>query len=366
MKDDAVNPIIRKFVRNQNDIDIDRYSSKGGFGELYFGKRNVFDDRVALKFYELDAHGNGHEEAQLLKQINHENVLPIIDARVIDDKIAYYLTPEMSGGDLQNVIDNYIITSYVGITVVQKILTGLNELHKEPNRMVHRDLKTFNILVDLQDGVKTYLADFGTIKKLGSSSSSVTASQFTFLYRTPEAITSNQHLIESDIYQVGIILYQILGGNFPMNSPYQWLKGRHKKKYDSLDFWQKDAYLSNYLNELIIKGRLLDLNSLPKYVDNKLKTIIRTATRQDPNRRYQSCADFIKALFDYQKVVKDWWVDNNIVHGKCLKRGCLYRIVSKGGKLIAETSKNGTIWRKKFEGDIHSLIKQINEHNCAK
>lgn len=55
MNDSAVNPIIKKFVREQKDISIDRYSDKGAYGELYFGTRNVFGDRVALKFYQLDA-----------------------------------------------------------------------------------------------------------------------------------------------------------------------------------------------------------------------------------------------------------------------------------------------------------------------
>jgi serine/threonine protein kinase len=165
MNDSAVNPIIKKFVREQKDILIDRYSDKGAYGELYFGTRIVFGDRVALKFYQLDASGNGHEEAQLLKNISHENILPIIDARILDSDIAYYLTPEMSGGDLQNVIDKFTIPSDVGVTICQNILKGLNELHKDPNRMVHRDLKTYNILVDLKNGVETYLADFGTIKK---------------------------------------------------------------------------------------------------------------------------------------------------------------------------------------------------------
>jgi eukaryotic-like serine/threonine-protein kinase len=66
MNDTTVNPLIRKFVREQKDILIDRYSDKGAYGALYFGQRIIMQDRVALKFYELDASGNGHEEAQLL------------------------------------------------------------------------------------------------------------------------------------------------------------------------------------------------------------------------------------------------------------------------------------------------------------
>lgn len=361
MNDTSVNPIIRKFVRDQKDIKIDRYSDKGAYGALYFGERTIMQDRVALKFYELDSAGNGHEEAQLLKQINHENILPIIDARIIDNKIAFYLTPEMSGGDLQDVITKYIIPSNIGSTICQNILKGLNELHKEPNRMVHRDLKTYNVLVDLKNGVKTYLADFGAIKKISANSSNVTASKYTILYRTPEALNSNLHFIESDIYQVGIILYQVLGGFFPMKNPESWLKGRDKKKYDLLEDWQKRGFLINYINDKITKGKLLDLNSLPPYVDKRLKTIIRTATRIDYNLRYQSCADFLRALYDHQKGAKSWWIDNGILHSKCLKKNNYYRIVKRKTELIAESSKDNISWRKKFSGTESELITKINK-----
>lgn len=365
MNDSTVNPIIRKFVREQKDITIDRYSNKGAYGELYFGTRNIIGDRVALKFYELNSEGNGHQEAQLLKKIsqNNDNILPIIDARILNDKIAFYLTPEMSGGDLQNVIDSYIIPLDISVTVVRNILKGLNELHKEPNRMVHRDLKTYNILVDLKNGVETYLADFGTIKQIQPNNSSVTASKFTILYRTPEALSNNQHSIESDIYQVGIILFQILGGYFPMKNPENWIKGREKKKFDKLENWEKQGFLVNYINDQILKGKLLDINTLPEYVDSRLKTIIRTATNVNPNFRYQSCADFLKALYDQQKGSKSWWIDNDIIHAKCLKHKNLYRIVKRKNNLIVEISKDGNNWRKKFDGNKMELIKKIKEHN---
>jgi len=111
MDDSAVDPRIRKFLSEQDDFLIDKYSNKGGFGELYFGKRKILGDRVALKFYNIKD-GSGHEEAKLLQKITHENILPILDARMIDDEISFYLTPEMSGGDLQNIIDSYIVRRF--------------------------------------------------------------------------------------------------------------------------------------------------------------------------------------------------------------------------------------------------------------
>lgn len=347
MKDEAVNPIIRDFVRTQADVEIDRYSDKGGFGELYFGKRKIFNDRVALKFYPLDENGDGHEEPILLKEITHENILTLIDARIIDDRIAYYLTPEISGGDLQNIIDNYILSTEKAVSIVQGVLKGLTELHKPPLNLVHRDLKTYNILVDKNDG-KAFLADFGTIKKIPDGQDYVSASKYTFLYRPAEVLLENKYTKQSDLYQMGIILYQALGGHFPMKRPAEWLEGRKLLKFNQLDPFEQQTFLRNHLEELIVKGKIINTDTLPIFINKKLKSIIKTATNPDFQKRYSTCADFLKALFDYQKNSKDWWIDNDIIHAYNKKTKREYRIVKRKKELVTEWKNEKTDWRKDF------------------
>lgn len=359
MNDSAVDPRIRQFITEQRDIIIDRYSNKGGFGELYFGKRIILGDRVALKFYNLND-GSGHEEAQLLKKISHENILPILDARIIDKDISFYLTPEMSGGDLQNIIDKFIVPTDISIEIIVNVLKALTELHKDGNRMVHRDLKTGNVLVDLNDGVKTYLADFGTIRKIPKEDNFVNASTYSFLYRPYEALIENKYYIESDIYQVGIILYQVLGGKFPMNTPIEWLTARELKKYNQLPTdLEKSDYLRFCLNNLIVKCKILDLNSLPVYIPTRLKTIIKKATSVDYNKRYKSTSEFIKALFDYQKIAKIWWIESDVIYAKCPKKKVFYRILKSDPNYILQQSKDKTNWRKKAEGKLKRMIEEI-------
>lgn len=359
MDDSAVDPRIKKFLADQEDILIDRYSSKGGFGELYFGKRKILGDRVALKFYNLKD-GSGHEEAKLLKTITHENILPIYDARMIDDEISFYLTPEMSGGDLQNIIDSYIVDTNVGLEIILNVLKALTELHKNGNSLLHRDLKTGNILVDLKNGIKTYLADFGTIKKLPNNKDFVSASTYSFLYRPYEALIDDKYFKESDIYQVGIILYQILGGKFPMKNPIEWLNPRELKKHNSLsNDIEKLDYLRFTINNLIIKGKILDTDSLPIFVNNKLKSIIKKATTLDYSKRYNSTSEFSKAIFDYQKNAKIWWNENDIIYATCPKKKTKFRIIKEKKIFILQHSKNGIAWRKKSEGILKDLIKEI-------
>lgn len=359
MNDSAVDPRIKKFLSEQEDFLIDRYSNKGGFGELYFGKRNILGDRVALKFYNVKD-GSGHEEAKLLLTITHENILPILDARMIDNEISFYLTPEMSGGDLQNVIDNYIVDTAIGIEIITNILKALNELHKNGNTLVHRDLKTGNILVDLKEGVKTYLADFGTIRKLPDNQDYVSASTYSFLYRPSEALLDNKYFKTSDIYQVGIILYQVLGGKFPMKTPQEWLTPRELKKFHSFSTdGERFDFLRFTLNSLILKGKLLDYDSLPPFVNARLKTIIKKATSIDQAKRFQSTAEFMKALFDYQKSAKGWWIENDIINAICPKSKINYKIIKDKRDYILQHSKDGINWRKKAQGTLKELIKQL-------
>ena len=355
MNDSSVDPRIKKFLSEQEDILIDRYSNKGGFGELYFGKRKILGDRVALKFYSIKD-GSGHEEAKLLQKITHENILPILDARMIDDEISFYLTPEMSGGDLQNIIDNYIVDTEIGIEIIVNILKALTELHKSDNSLVHRDLKTGNILVDLKNGVKTFLADFGTIRKLPNNQDYVAASTYSFLYRPCEALLYNKYFKESDIYQVGIILYQVLGGKFPMKTLHEWLTPRELKKYHSLP---TDGERLFTLNNLITKGKLLDLDSLPIYINNRLKTIIKKATSVDYAKRFHSTSEFMKALFDYQKTAKKWWIESDIIFAVCPKSTTRYKIFKDKKNYIMQHSKDGVNWRKKCEATLKELIKKL-------
>lgn len=359
MNDSAVDPRIKKFLSEQEDIQIDRYSNKGGFGELYFGMRKILGDRVALKFYNIKD-GSGHEEAILLKTINHENILPIFDARMIDDEISFYLTPEMSGGDLQNIIDTYIINTNIAIEIISNVLKALTELHKNGNSLLHRDLKTGNILVDLKDGVKTYLADFGTIIKLPNNQDYVTASTYSFFYRPCEALLENKYYKESDIYQVGIILYQTLGGFFPIKNPHEWLNSRELKKLNSFTSdGEKIDFLRFTINDLIVKGKLLNYDSLPQFINNKLKSIIKKATSNDYTKRYKSTSEFLKAIFDYQKTAKIWWQNNDIIFAVCPKSKMNYRIIKDNKIYILQHCKNGVNWRKKSEGSLKELIKSL-------
>jgi serine/threonine protein kinase len=359
IKDSDVDEPIKQFVRNQNDIDIDRYSNTGANGELYFGQRKILKDRVALKFYYYNSNISSHQEPLLLKEVKHDNILEIYDARIISDQYAYFLTPEINGGDLQKFQDKFIISTATAISVTQGILKGLSELHKSPNDFVHRDLKPNNILID-EDTLQPFIADFGSIKKIPEASNSVVASKSTFIYKPFESVVDGDYFKQSDIYQIGVVLFQLLGGVFP-GAAADWLTERQKNKLTKIsgnfEQWQ---FIEECINQKIVKGKLLDLNSLPPFISKKLKGIIRTATHVDKSKRYETCAEFLKDLFDYQKSAKDWWIDDSVFYanGKGKQEFRIYR--DKKGYIL-ENRKNGNSWRKdnKHSGKLKDIIDKI-------
>lgn len=360
IKDDQADEPIKKFVREQTDIIIDRYSDTGANGELYFGKRKILGDRVALKFYYYNSSESSHQEPLLLKGVKHDNILEIFDAKIIDNQYAYFLTPEISGGDLHKFIENNIISTKTAISIIQGILKGLSELHNEPNNFVHRDLKPNNILID-KASLKPYIADFGSIKKLPEAKGSVVASKNTFIYKPYEAIIDSIYTKQSDIYQVGVILFQLLNGYFP-NAPFDWLNQKQRKKINKISGnFEQWEYIEDCIYRKILSSSLLDNNSLPVYIDTSLKRIINTATNNDLIKRYKSCAEFLKALFDYSKIAKDWRTEDNVIFA-IDKNKTEYKIYDSKKGYILETKKNDGNWRKdnRHNGKIDEIISLLS------
>jgi serine/threonine protein kinase len=136
---------IQDFVRNTPDINVYEYVRRGFNGDVYFGKRIKMNDDVVLKFYWSHAKYDATEEAVILRHIKHDNILNIYDLRFLPPNYAYFLTPLISGGDLQGIIESRRLSSKETLQIISGVLLGLTELHSK-HKLVHRDLKPGNIL----------------------------------------------------------------------------------------------------------------------------------------------------------------------------------------------------------------------------
>jgi serine/threonine protein kinase len=286
---------IQDFVRSTPDIDVYSYIRRGCNGEVYFGKRKKMGDEVVLKFYPAHPNYDETEEAVILMSIKHKNVLEIYDLRFLPPYYAYFLTPNISGGDLQGIIDKRKPSTKESLEIISGILMGLTELHSAHN-LVHRDLKPGNILLNLTDN-RPIIADLGAIKKIDKADGFVTASKSTYLYLPPEAILKNEYYFQSDIYQVGIILFQLLGGFFPVDEPYKWLSLREDKQINAIRN-SKDRHIKfeELIGKKILTGKLADTNSLPYYLDAAFKRVLNKALHYYYDNRYQNTSLFLKAV----------------------------------------------------------------------
>lgn len=190
-----------------------RELGKGGFGEVWLAeKRSQFvTKKVAVKL-PLDEQVDFEaiqKEAELWEQASgHANVLPIIDADVIDGQVVI-VSEYADGGSLADKLKrDGKLTIGKAVEMTIGILNGLEFLHNRG--IIHRDIKPANILLQ---GDNPRLADFGISRAMQTSSISSTIIG-TDSYMSPESFRGLR-TVQTDIWSVGVVLYQLLNGRLP-------------------------------------------------------------------------------------------------------------------------------------------------------
>ncbi len=247
-----------------------RQLGRGAFGLVWLAERRgaFATTQVALKLA-LDDEPNLAalaQESRLWAQLGgHNNVLPIIEA----DKYGDYMvlvSEYAPDGSLEGWLKKHggvapSIEAAVAMTI--GILNGLEHLHSK--KVIHRDLKPANILLQ---GDIPRLADFGLARVLKSTMQS-TGVAGTPAYMAPE-VFSGERFVQSDLWSVGVILYQMLSGRLP--------------------FPQIDI--------MALLGAIAHRNPepLPNYIPVQLTQIITQALQKDITKRFQSAAEMRNTL----------------------------------------------------------------------
>ncbi len=247
-----------------------RQLGRGAFGLVWLAERRgaFATTQVALKIAledepDLDAIA---QESQLWAQLGgHPNVLPIIEADKYDQYIVI-VSEYAPDGTLNSWLKKHngiapSIEAAVAMTI--GILNGLEHLHSK--KIIHRDLKPANILLQ---GDAPRLADFGLARVLKSSLKSGGVAG-TPAYMAPE-VFDGERSVGSDLWSVGVILYQMLSGRLP--------------------FPQSDLMA---LLGAIIKSKY---ENLPDYIPFTLAQVVARALQKNPMNRYQSVAEMRSAL----------------------------------------------------------------------
>lgn len=202
----------------------DRYKiigkiGSGGMANVYLAQDLILERQVAVKMMSLTF--NEDEESDNLRRFQrealstteliHPNIVNIYD--VGEGERPYIVMEYVNGTDLKKYIqDNHPIPYSKVIKIMSQILSGISYAHR--NGVIHRDIKPHNILIDKEGTVK--ITDFGIAVALSQNSITQTNSILgSVQYISPEQARGNMVTKQSDIYSLGIVLYEMLTGVVP-------------------------------------------------------------------------------------------------------------------------------------------------------
>lgn len=274
--------------------------SRGASGYLYFARNRISNATVAIKFYSGLPGDERHDEPRRLQSISSPNVLQILDARNVSDEWAYFVTPRCTGGDIDDLIHKRP-SVYEAIDVTLGVCAGVSAIHAQG--MIHRDLKPANIVIE---GLTPKIADFGSVKLIVAGDTVFSATQHTVLYRPPESFATRIYTVKGDVYQIGLLLYQLLGGYLPYDGT-AYLTVQERKIYDALpDDIERSIYVDEAIRERAQSGSLIDFGTLPPWISEAGRRAIRQMTSPDPSVRSTNAADIAAQLTHLRSVLSDW------------------------------------------------------------
>lgn len=187
---------------------------RGGMATVYLGHDLNFQRDVAIKVlppqfsHDPTFHERFQKEARTIALLEHNAVVPVYDYGEEGDW-PYLVMRYMAGGSLADRLKSGPLPLEKAADVTQRMGAALDKAHKQ--NFIHRDLKPGNVLFDDED--YAYLADFGIVR-LAESTHTVTMIG-TPDYMTPEQIRGMDVDYRSDIYQLGILLFEMLAGQKP-------------------------------------------------------------------------------------------------------------------------------------------------------
>jgi non-specific serine/threonine protein kinase len=189
----------------------------GGMGEVYLAEDSKLNRRVAMKF--LPAHLVSNEEirtrfvreAQTLAKVNHPNIVSIYDVSDFEGR-PFYVMELVEGESLHHYAHKTPLSIDTIVEYAIQICQGLSEAHRAG--IVHRDIKSANIAVDRQGRIR--LLDFGLAAVAGDDKITKTGSTLgTVAYMSPEQVSGRGVDHRSDLFSLGVVLYELLAGTTP-------------------------------------------------------------------------------------------------------------------------------------------------------
>ncbi|WP_246940071.1 Stk1 family PASTA domain-containing Ser/Thr kinase [Bacillus pinisoli] len=190
----------------------------GGMANVYLAKDMILERNVAVKVLRPDFSNDEefirrfHREAQAATSLNHPNIVSIYDVGE-EDNIFYIVMEHIDGTTLKQYIQKYgPLSNEESVNIMIQLTSALANAHE--NHIVHRDIKPQNILIDENGIVK--VTDFGIAVALSSTTITQTNSFLGSVhYLSPEQARGGMATKKSDVYSLGIVMFELLTGRMP-------------------------------------------------------------------------------------------------------------------------------------------------------
>src|ERR1700686_2416367 len=194
-------------------------AGRGGMGEVYRAEDLKLSQIVAIKFLpaslseDAGALARFHSEVRIARQVSHPNVCRVFD--IGDAEGVPFLTMEYVGGeDLASLIRRIgRLSGDKAIEIARQVCAGLAAAHERG--VIHRDLKPANLMLDGTGKIR--ITDFG-LASIAASLEGVDAKAGTPAYMAPEQLEGREATAKSDLYSLGLVLYEILTGKRAFNA----------------------------------------------------------------------------------------------------------------------------------------------------
>jgi serine/threonine protein kinase len=232
----------------------------GSFGEVYLAQQKPFNRVVVLKvippLYAKDASfvRRFEQEAKIIAKLEHANIVPVYDLWHDNDG-AYVVMRYMRGGNLADkLINNQALSIELAAKLLEQIASALYVAHR--NRVIHQDIKPANILFD--DDNNAYLSDFGIANNLEANVNLAEDDSVTMhgspKYIAPEHLRRKEITYRSDIYSLGLVMYEALTGSPPYEGQNLLELLQHHILTPTPNLQEKAPHLSSELDEPIKKA----------------------------------------------------------------------------------------------------------------
>ncbi|MDQ4120389.1 MAG: protein kinase [Acidobacteriota bacterium] len=286
----------------------------GGMGAVFLAEREEFRQRVALKIIKRGMDTDEivrrfRREREVLAELNHPNIARLFDGGTTDDGLPYFAMEYIEGKPLKEFCDDQKLNLEERLTLFQKVCSAVAYIHR--NFIVHRDIKPSNILVTSEGEPK--LLDFGIAKLLASDidERTLTLTQaenrmLTPEYASPEQIRGERITPASDIYSLGVLLYELLSGQRPFrlqncraNEILQIISEQEPPLPSTAAAKTEEEKRSKGEEETKNYSSSPLLAISPSRLKGDLDNITLKALRKEPERRYQSVEELSEDIRRY-------------------------------------------------------------------